>query len=44
MKAFVGMLIVLACMVISLSSFAGSASDLADDVQDSAADCDNFQG
>jgi len=35
MKAFLGMLIVLACMVIALSSFAWDASDLADDVQDS---------
>ena len=41
MKAFVGLLIVLACMVISLSSVAWTASDMADDVSDSATDCDN---
>jgi hypothetical protein len=42
MKAFVGMLIVLACMVISLSSLAWTASDVGDEVSDSAADCGNF--
>jgi hypothetical protein len=44
MKAFVGMLIILACMVIALSTFAWNASDVADDVQDSATDYDSSQG